>query len=136
MPGEANEFPRLLNSQKKEVTISSQFQRQRTPVPVQKVRKTGQRTKERKLTSLIPNSLRQCTKGGMEVIPLGLSTHLPWIHSFRSGRKQIRKQAVMSLLQTFNIHQLLGRSVVLIRAQLKSLTTKQLVFHKNTENHL
>ena len=89
LPGEAREFPRLFNTRKKEVNISSQFQRQRTPVPVQKVRKTGQRTKERKLTSLISNSPRQRTKGRKEVIPLGLSTDLPWIHTFRSGRKQI-----------------------------------------------
>lgn len=101
-------FPGCLTTRKKEVNISSQFQRQRTPVPVQKVRKTGQRTKERKLTSLISNSPRQRTKGRKEVIPLRLSTDLPWIHTFRSGRKQIPKQAVMSLLRTFNIHQLLG----------------------------
>ena len=105
LPGEAREFPRLFNNQKKR---SQHLQRQRTPVPMQKVRKTGQRTKERKLTSLISNSPRQCTKGRKEVIPLGLSIDLPWIHIFRSGRKQIPKQAVMSLLRTFNIHQLLG----------------------------
>ena len=98
LPGEASEFPRLFNNQKK---ISQHLQ----PVPETKDtsactegQKDRTENKRKKMMSLIPNSPRQRTKGRKDVIPLGLSTDLPWIHSFRSGRKQIPKQEVMPLL--------------------------------------
>ena len=57
-------------------------------MPVQKVRNTEQRTKERKLTSLIPNSPRQPTKGRKEVIPLGLSTDRASLETYLQVRKE------------------------------------------------